>query len=366
MLALILLLDILLAIIREAIFIGVTPNKHECSTYLDLKSTEVFRDALQNITGDSRAAVVSLVLILLPIAILFMIAIIVAISLAYSCCKNRPKCRHKGTISRTPLLTILKCKFKQLPEHTWTSSAVCIFQCLFLIPYLYVDNIEYILHRYSAELGCDKECVDVNLTIARVLSVLAAVLLNLYPHTAKYVGEGMKWNYEQHEIEKQLKIWASILKIEAAYSAFAIAVQYRSYCHPVEYILGWTLLVACVFAGAVAMYVEFHKSTNATCPNILQNICTLFLLVCLMFVFLVTDNSQPLGCAYNCDLYHSNTTTFTENLVMVDSTHCCDIRANAVTRLVLTIVALLLLGATAIPAVMYKCYSNKKNKVAPH
>ena len=170
------------------------------------------------------------------------------------------KTRQYDPIKRSPVTSLCRCKFKTLRRHSRSSSVVCALQCFLLVPYLLGDNIDYIMNRYGNNLGCKGDCPETVRTIASTLSVLAAVLLNLSSHALNQVRIRSGWDYEHEEIEKKLHIFGTIVKIEAVYNTLLIGAHHQSHCYLVEHILGWMLLVACVFTGTISMIAKFYKT----------------------------------------------------------------------------------------------------------
>ena len=351
--------EVIQTVLREAIFIDIV-QKANISSECNILSTGGLAINVPEGSGVTEAAVASLVIILLPVGLMLVVGTLASILI---CCSKT----DENPVTRSPVISFFRCNWKIWRRHSRSSSAVCALQCFLLIPYLFGDNIDYIMYRYGDNLGCKGDCPETVRTIASTLSVLAAVLLNLSPHVLNYfrVRARTQWNYKHEEIEKTLHALGTVVKIEAVYNALLVAATHRSYCHPVEHILGWLLLVICVFFATISMFSKFYKTEET---KNWKTIGTKVLLAFVTLLFLLSDNSQPLDCAFNCDpSTRVSNTTATE---VSAPAPCCDIKGNATTRLVLIIVAFLLIAFPCASAIAYKCYkcykrykSKKQNRV---
>ncbi len=333
-------IKIITAIIRESIFIGVTPSLVNCSQNVDFSAkgeNEEIQKELDKITrNDDIASIVSLVLILLP-AVLFVIPLFILALIA--CCGTcRKKYHEQKHIEYSPLGTIFNCKWNKLLYHTRSSAVISLLQCFCIGLYLFDDVSEFVIHRYPDNLNCNKTCVDATLAAGRTASATAATLLHVSPLFFMMINYKIDNEYfEKVEIINNiLKFGAHILKIEAAYNSVSLVIQFQSYCDIVEVVLGWIILLVCAIIGTFALFGPLlHKQVD-----MVTNIVLLTLLFILTLFFLITDTSQPLGCAFDCDLSHTNSTLAMANVIKVNGVHCCRVRQHAVVRLILIVVAL--------------------------
>ncbi len=338
---------------------------------------------------DTVPAIISLILTLLPILLLVALGILSVIILIGTRGKkqsnndsnendsnendsnendsNESNSNKDDSIKHSPLLTIFTCKHKKIFKHTRGSAVICLLQCFCLLLYFYDDMIEFVTHRYHDNLKCDRSCMNANLVVARLASVFSATLLHFLPLAFKAIKYEINNDYfEKLPILNEIfRVLADILKIEAAYNAFSIAVQYRNFCDPVEVGLGWILLIASGIIVFVLAQQLFHRQPLTGWTQV-GTFMILFLTFLLIFSFLLSDTTQPLGCAFNCDLNLANSTVPMSNLVKVDDAHCCRVRQHAVARLSLTIVALVVTIALPaleiVPQIIFR-YTRKNNKV---
>lgn len=357
MLAVAVILKIFHTIVREITVLASVNNANVTQTEVGVKISATN-------TNDRNAGIAMLfffsVLCFLPLLTSF-IVFIIHISTHY---KNK----EVGKEHHSPVVTLLTCrsiyKSKSL-KHSHASFFACLIQSIVLTLYFYGDNLGYILQRYGEAIGCDKKCIEINHTIARAILVIAALLLHIFPLLLKQLVQKYNWKYKQEDWYKAFGIFGVIVKVESAYTTFAIIAQTSAYCSPTELTLGSIFLFVCSIVGIIAIVkkvISMHDCTRLKKDK--KSIDVLFVLSAIFVsvslpLHLLGDNRQPLDCAFGCDF---NTTSLIQG-VNIDVEDNCNVIVNSAVRLALIKVTALLLIPISLLLISNGCLERKKNKV---
>ena len=224
-----------------------------------------------------------------------------------------------------------------------------ILQLVAIVLYFYGDNIGYITQRYGEALGCGDRCIENNRIAAVVLLGSAIIILHIFPPILKDIAGLVK---EDHKYDRggwyyALDMIAILVRIDTVFTIVAIMAQTSNYCSLTDVSLGWSFFVICTIIGIAAiivssiyaMYKIDDKGSikNFTAMSGIMITVVIFLSISLP-LYILSDNEQPIDCAWGCDSYADNTTT----IITTDSGMNCNMKANSGMRLGLMLVTGLL------------------------
>ena len=202
---------------------------------------------------------------------------------------------------------------------TWRRVIISVVQTLGAMLYIYGDNIGYILHNYSEELGCGEQCVANNRIGAVITLGLALIILQLFPVALKKLDvvikepdgfDCSKWNDKTSKWNSGLDLITIIVKIDILYTAIAVMTQTNEFCGHIDLALSSTFIAASMLIGIAIMIVDFFysgvKIDNDNSLFIL--VPTLVLMALSLCMYLLADNAQPLDCGFGCDTFAANQT----------------------------------------------------------
>ena len=161
----------------------------------------------------------------------------------------------------------------------------------------------------------------------------------------KYVRE----NYNQKDTPSTyyaLGLFASLVKMDVFFTFSSTELRNTEYCSSRTVILSWTLAtlltligIGIIIKGGIGVVKKATKKGNIKDTGIMW--CSMILIVLLLSfslpLYIVTDNEQPLDCAFGCDNHAKNTTL---------SALRCKMKANGITRLSLMLLTLVLLSTS--------------------
>lgn len=222
-------------------------------------------------------------------------------------------------------------------------------QTLGLLFYFYGSNVTTIINNYSSELGCDTQCVLNNEIAASILLGASLFIFQVIPSMMLKLTKLLKKKGNKQLKKKRTPDWYAVMdmitrfvKINTVYASIVSRTQsVNDFCSTAEIAGSSSFLVICVILGMANEFVDFFYAieSNKNQKNKLFYgwattgvLLTAFLSLPL---YLLSDNLQPLDCAFACDTYLSNST-------LDDS--LCNQGANSATRLGFNAVSLIIVA----------------------
>ena len=234
-----------------------------------------------------------------------------------------------------------------------------ILNALAAIFYYFGANITYIIDLYRDELNCGDNCFP---NVRFAASILLALALFLFFVTPEILQRFPEMGYDGfttwfHTI---VDVSAVIVELNSIYSEVVIVTNMDQSCASIDHNLSITLIVFTVIIGL--LYFSFHylytmgtmeSPTNASDENCdrfrswcLTLITIMGLAMWSLVLYLLTDNSQPLGCAFGCD--ESNMANATA--IVAESDNQCNVLQFGIANLILSIFALIFFGCVVLLA----------------
>jgi len=180
--------------------------------------------------------------------------------------------------------------------------------------------------------------------------------------------------YKASERYNPLEIFSIILLTQFIYSSTAPVFRGNGYCNTSEQAWGWILLSVTTAIAFIVVVITFHFGSNSNgVQQESQENCKwykkqckkkcLLLLLTLpsVFLLLLSNNLQPLDCAFHCDFIPAINSS--ESQAKITPEPGCEVRNNAITRLSMIVVLILLL--LAILSLIAWIAVDRKNKTSP-
>ena len=254
--------------------------------------------------------------------------------------------------------------------------------------YLVGNHMSLIFQYHYEWYQCDDTCRDLGTEIASTFLITAILLFRLIPtfvNKVKILSDHAMGRHRTSARKKpDISSWSPwrttaqalgfTLELDAWFTAVSdLPLQSQEYCPKYSIDLAWgtfvigmivwaTLLIVILIPGIINLYQEEIKETL----RIIQ-----FCLVCLNFlalwivtaVFLLTDNIQPLGCAFGCHTEDLRNQTIS-NFQVGTNDIICHYDALHSTRLVVLLLVLIYYTAASIALVFhswrkYHAYKNQ-------
>ena len=193
--------------------------------------------------------------------------------------------------------------------------------------YLVGDDITTILVLYSNEFECNENCRLVFQTVGRALLISAILFFRLTPAFVNKSTVVMNLVSDEHISHPSWSPWkataqsvALIVELDAWFSAVAdLPLHADTYCPVHELIVSWVLYGASLVIWAVLLLLIVTPGIIKAKGKCQENIFKIFaicgVIVVIWFcsaVLILADNTQPLGCLFNCDLHVVSTNNRTD------------------------------------------------------
>lgn len=151
--------------------------------------------------------------------------------------------------------------------------------------------------------------------------------------------------------------YALFIKMDALFSTVVVATaDPDDFCNKVDLTINISFLVICIVTGIALMIVNgVHTAHQLEKSDHEHHIWIVYLTLVLLSIyfplFLLTDNSQPLDCAFECD-------SFAKNITLQESQ--CNQYSNSGLRLALTVVILAVVSSLSL--FLLGCKNNTKGE----
>ena len=184
--------------------------------------------------------------------------------------------------------------------------------------YLFGDDITTILVLYSNEFECNENCRLVFQAVGRALLISAILFFRLTPAFVNKSTVVMNLVSDEHISQPSWSPWkataqsvALIVELDAWFSAVAeLPLHADTYCPVHELIVSWVLYGISLVIWAVLLLLIMTPGIIKAMGKCQENICKIFsicgVIMVIWFcsaVLILADNSQPIGCLFNCDLH---------------------------------------------------------------
>ena len=369
---LVLFLEVIQALVREAISIGLIDHGHPVYIYDPLVQCNTSTDADdRNATGSTcnQGAGIALLVILVIICLApcfwyLVIGLYFKKQLSYNVSQQDEaeysEEHHSPIISCFFNLFLLVekkiccggCNEQSTSPSISSKASFCTYtlKSVAVTIYLFGKFLEPILHKYGECIDCDRDCVKILSHISTAALFLSTVMFHAFPHLVKKIANWKKWKYEPSEGYSTFGVFSVLLKVQSIYSSIGKIFHDNSYCGASEQAWGWILLVfITISATAIAIWKLYQQCDNPKCDmSKKENYYKVYILlffIPLVFLLLLGNNLQPLDCAFHCDMLPSRTLTKSQ-IASYMAEQCCDVRSNAIARVsIIAIVPLLILMA---------------------
>lgn len=226
-------------------------------------------------------------------------------------------------------------------------------QTIGAVLYLYGDNISIIFEQYGEVLGCNENCMDNNKTAAALALAVALMFHHLFPSCLHKIAKHSEIKYASTEWYFASEMIGTILKIDALYTVVIDMTDSSGFCSGPDLAISVAFCVICVIitASLMAVYctissLELRKDSSTQGWCWIPSVAFVTLLICFP-LHILADNTQPLDCAWGCDLYAGN------------STLRCNYVGNRALRLGFTIITFLIL--TSLSLLLFLSRHNTKD-----
>ena len=240
--------------------------------------------------------------------------------------------------------------------------------------YLFGKFLEPILHKYGECIDCDRDCVKILSHISTAALFLSTIMFHTFPHLMKKIAHWNNWEYEPTKEYSTLEVFSILLKAQSTYSSIVRVFRSTNYCSASEQAWEWILLVLST-AIAAAFVVEILckrfsiplccpgcdksclknykkeclKNYKKECRNNYKKECLrvgkitilcLFLFIA-FFLLLIGNSLQPLDCAFQCDILPVSSSKSQLSL-FIPPPECCQALNNAIARIVIITIFIVL------------------------
>ena len=182
--------------------------------------------------------------------------------------------------------------------------------------YYFGDNFSYYIEAYGDIFDCDSSCTDAVEYAANGMLYMSLLLFTLIPlliERVTIVGKSEvnyteKWHWAVARDTGHA--FALIVDLDAWFTAIA-SVPFNSpdFCPSGEIVLAWIMYGLSLFIWAVVLVLIYapgiYLALYQTTKNIKKVILYIFLIVLLWTTtatIILTDNPQPIGCLFGCDI----------------------------------------------------------------
>ena len=254
-------------------------------------------------------------------------------------------------------------------ENKWIHIVLILVQSFGALLFIYGDNINQLIGRYSKEL-CDNKCLERINTSARVTLGLSLTIFHALPYTSQKMFKIMNKSIEEDEETVwlyALNITTTVVKIDSIYTVVTTAIT-DEFCSDAHKHTGWIFFVIIFLCGSIMKIIDsLHPIKNR--ENNKDGICigiTSFVSIICLFLYLLADNTQPIDCAFGCNFNTLTNYSFECNTSsnMTEMEGSCNITGNSTLRLVFMIVTFG--GFLSVVLISYfKPHQKKNNRIEP-
>lgn len=194
-------------------------------------------------------------------------------------------------------------------EMLWIKISLLLIQSLGALLYFYGDNIVQIVAKYGDELGCGMTCLSYNKVAAMIASGSALLFFIEFPTCFHRIVKLLDYKEKNTGWFSASGMIGTYIKIDALYNTVVVAAaDVDDFCNNIDISINTTFLLICILTGIGLMVVNSHyaatllkKSEHKQHSWIAYFV---FIILALLFpLFLLTDNRQPLDCAFRCDTF---------------------------------------------------------------
>ena len=192
------------------------------------------------------------------------------------------------------------------------------------LAYLIGDNINALFATYRSELNCDTACLEAVGNVGTALLIISLLLFGIAPTflSGAITVSDLIYNVS----EESDHLWsrrmttahsiALIVELDAWFSAVAdLPAKSSSFCPQHDLTILWVLYCITIFLWAVVLVVLFTPGIIKAITDNDKKLRKIFLVVFLAISIwissafaIIADNSQPIGCLFECDFNTGNRT----------------------------------------------------------
>ncbi len=220
--------------------------------------------------------------------------------------------------------------------------------------YYYGDNIIEIVAPYQKDLSCDPSCIKAFQIYASIASGVALIfyhnVISCMHQFTKLIGH-----------KEKLTTWFSaagmitvFIKMDSLFNAVVeAAAVIDDYCDPEDVAINTVFMIIIVITGIIFMTVncfyvlDLLQKSNQQDLNWIIYVTYGLVVVCFP-IFMLTDNLQPLDCAFGCDTLERNQTLNNLN---------CNVRGSSGFRLAFSIIIFIILTLSS--SLLFFCRKDK-------
>ena len=193
------------------------------------------------------------------------------------------------------------------------------------LAYLIGDNINALFATYQSELNCDTACLEAVGNIGTALLIISLLLFGIAPTflngaiTVSDLIYNVSAEESDHSWSRRLTAAHSIaliVELDAWFSAVAdLPAKSSSFCPQHDLTILWVLYCLTIFLWAVVLAVLFTPGIIKAIKDNDQKFRKIFFVVFIAISIwfssaftIIADNSQPIGCLFECDFNTGNRT----------------------------------------------------------
>lgn len=241
-------------------------------------------------------------------------------------------------------------------EYGWVKIALVIVEICAAVFYFYGENVGFIYTQYGEALGCDEECMEDNRLLEILAIGIALLFYQILPSCVRKIGDYKNLREQNYGWYSAADMLAVILKTDALFTVVvSAATQTTDFCSSrTDVQTSVAFFAISILVGVLAMTVfciittlQFKQNPNSKDWHWIVPFTYLILVVCFP-LFVLSDNPQPLDCAWGCDSFIRNVT--------LNNERNCNIASNAAMRLGFSVVAFL--SIVSVLLLLYGCRHN--------
>lgn len=240
-------------------------------------------------------------------------------------------------------------------KKLWIRITSLLIQSLGAILYFYGNNIVQIFTEYGSEVGCDKECFTRNKVASMIASGSALLFFIEFPICLRRINKLLDYEEKSTGWFSASGMIATYITIDALFNTVASATaDIDDLCNATDISINVAFVVVCIVIGSGLMIVNsIHDATllrEAKNDSWIVHFSCIVLVICFP-LFLLTDNQQPLDCAFGCDTFASNQTV-----------HEIECNASGSSGVRLAFTTLILVTLTSLVIMLFSCRRNTKGE----
>lgn len=191
--------------------------------------------------------------------------------------------------------------------------ALAMTQCIGALLYFYGSNINSFVNRHGKSIGCGSRCRENN-RIAGIISIGTSLLLyKLFPPCLHKATLIFKHDHAYKDWYAATHMIVTIVKIDALYTVVATMSQSGDYCSREDLSISVSFYIVSVIIGELFMLAYCIFSIRQLRREEIKEYAWLaplsFVIISISFpIHILTDNEQPLDCAFGCDSFVTNKT----------------------------------------------------------